>query len=249
MTLKKQKHEQHLPQALACSLAGKHLKAPSLLANFTEVRTAPLVLGTLLKWRKLSVDVDGQQRPVLLIPGFQAWEWSMEPLRRFLCQHNFAAVHWGLGRNHGDVAQLMPQVSEKVKQYAKQRLGSVALVGWSLGGYLARETARDLPEHVDEVITFGTGAWGGPKYTFAAPYYKLKGLSVDELEERTFERFQKPLRQPVTAFYSKSDGIVNWECCIDQWSPQVTHIEVDCPHMGMPLDSHIITRVTEILGH
>jgi thioesterase domain-containing protein len=172
----------------------------------------------------------------------------MEPMRRFLLQHNFTAVHWGLGRNNGDVPGLLPQVTDLVRDLAEAEGRSVALVGWSLGGYLARETARDLPEYVDEVITLGTGAWGGPKYTLAAPYYKFQGLAVDEIESNTFERYQIPIKQPVTAFYSKRDGIINWECCIDHWSPNVTHIEIDCPHMGMPVFNENICRVAEILA-
>lgn len=234
--------------SFAFTVKRDHLKAPSLLANLTEFRSAPLILTSMLRWKSLAVDADGKGRPVMLVPGFQSWQWSLEPMRRFLLQNNFRAMHWGLGRNNGDVPELLPQLIDMVKDFAQEAGRPVALVGWSLGGYLGRETARDLPELVDEVITFGTGAWGGPKYTFAAPYYKFRGQLVDDIEVRTFERYQIPLQQPVTAFYSKSDGIINWECCIDHWSPNVTHIEIDCPHMGMPVFSEIVSGVAKILS-
>ena len=43
--------------------------------------------------------------------------------------------------------------------------GPVHLIGQSLGGVLARETARDHPGAVEQVITLGTPIVGGPAHT------------------------------------------------------------------------------------
>lgn len=56
---------------------------------------------------------------------------------------------------------------------------TISLIGWSLGGVLAREVARDLPELVDRVITMGTLVSGGPKYTAAAPVLLRRGQDLD----------------------------------------------------------------------
>jgi hypothetical protein len=40
----------------------------------------------------------------------------------------------------------------------------------------------------------------------------------------------------VTAVYSRRDGIVAWEACIDEQNRQVEHIEVSSSHLGMGLD-------------
>jgi hypothetical protein len=38
---------------------------------------------------------------------------------------------------------------------------------------------------------------------------------------------------PVTAVYSRSDGIVAWEACLDRWNPGVEHVEVKATHLGL----------------
>jgi dienelactone hydrolase len=109
----------------------------------------------------------------------------------------------------------------------------VTLVGWSLGGYIARETARDHPEAVAKVVTLGTPVYGGPRYSAVADYYQRQGFDLDEIEHITIERYSEPIRVPVLAIYSRNDGIVNWKACIDHWSPRVEHVEVTASHLGM----------------
>ena len=43
-----------------------------------------------------------------------------------------------------------------------------SLVGWSLGGVIAREVARRHPDAVRRVITYGTPVTGGPRHTTVA---------------------------------------------------------------------------------
>ena len=74
------------------------------------------------------------------------------------------------------------------------------LIGWSLGGYLAREAAREDPDLVHQVITLGSPVVGGPKYTLVA---------------QVAARNSVPLRTPVVAIYSR-DAVVAWEACIDR---------------------------------
>jgi alpha-beta hydrolase superfamily lysophospholipase len=48
---------------------------------------------------------------------------------------------------------LCDQAIVSVKARAEELGASVTLVGQSLGGYIAREVARDLPSYVDQAIT------------------------------------------------------------------------------------------------
>ena len=43
-----------------------------------------------------------------------------------------------------------------------------------------------------------------------------------------------PLPPPVpsTAFYSKTDGITAWQCCLEQESEFTQNIEINCSHLG-----------------
>ena len=109
----------------------------------------------------------------------------------------------------------------------------MSLVGWSLGGYMAREVARDLPGIVERVVTMGSPTVGGPKYTAAARFFNRNGMDLDWIEREIARRESRPIAQPITAIVSKTDAIVDWNAAIDRSSPRVEHIELDAAHLGM----------------
>ena len=185
----------------------------------------------------------------------------MRALRRFLRKAGYDSQGWGLGRNlagrgwRGDISDLsagwaigerdrantgegsVPALCDQFGGVVKRRSESlgrpVALVGWSLGGYLSREAARDHPEHVSCVITLGSPLIGGPKYTFVNNRYRRRGLDVDWIAAQTVARHAVPIQCPVTSIYSKHDAIVHWSASIDRWTPRATHHEVDCTHTAL----------------
>jgi len=106
-------------------------------------------------------------------------------------------------------------------------------VGWSLGGVLAREAARERPELVARVVTLGSPVVGGPKYTAVAGIYRQRGIDLDAVEREIAARERVPIRAPITAIYSRSDAVVAWQACIDRHSPNVEHVEVETSHVGL----------------
>ena len=212
--------------------------------------------------------------PVTVIPGLGASDSSMMPLRAFLKRRGYAPEGWGLGVNLGgkgkltDLSQLSDRwavdrdhthkgegevpymcdlMTERVKARADDLGRPISLIGWSLGGYIAREVARDLPNDVDRVITMGSPVFGGPKYTSAAPLYRKRDFDLDWLESEVLKRFDTPITQPITAIYSKRDGVVGWTAAKDNLSPNVNHIEVNCAHVAMGLNKEIWGHVLKAL--
>jgi len=196
--------------------------------------------------------------PVCVLPGLWASDGTMSTLRRFLRKSGYDAQGWGMGRNmagrgwQGDLSDLSEgwaigerdrphrgegAVSAQCDQFGKilkersERLGRpIALIGWSLGGFIAREAARDHPDHVSCVITLGSPLIGGPKYTLINKRYRRKGLDIDWIEEQTRKRHEIDIQCPVISIYSKQDAIVHWSASIDHWTPNAKHYEVDCTH-------------------
>jgi pimeloyl-ACP methyl ester carboxylesterase len=119
------------------------------------------------------------------------------------------------------------------------------LVGWSLGGYIAREYAREHPDEIRKVVTLGSPVVGGPRYTATAGWYRSQGHDLDEIERTIAERYATPLRVPVTAIYSRRDGVVAWRACIDKWSPRVRHIEVSETHVGLGFAPRVLAIVAD----
>ena len=122
------------------------------------------------------------------------------------------------------------------------------LVGWSLGGFLAREAAREVPQHVAHVITLGSPVLGGPKYTAMARFFRAVGGDLDAIEKEIQDREQTPIRTPITAIYTESDGVVDWRACIDRVSRHVEHVAVRSTHCGLGFTPDVLRIVAERLA-
>jgi len=224
------------------------LAPPAPGAAFGEVAALFELPRLLLRAPELlKLDASGAGA-VLVLPGYGASDTSTAPLRAYLSRIGCRVRGWGLGRNHGDVEALLEPVRATVQRLAEHSGGPVQLVGWSLGGVLAREAARDAPAAVRQVITLGTPVVGGPKYTSVGARYAAGGVDLDALATTVAERHRRAIEPPVTAIYSRADGIVAWRACLDPWTPDVEHIEVGSTHLGLGIDPDVYRIVAERLA-
>jgi pimeloyl-ACP methyl ester carboxylesterase len=191
----------------------------------------------------------GEGETVMVVPGVATDDGWTRRLRRFLADIGYDAVGWALGRNRGNVPKLIPALIERTGQLVRDGGASVRLVGWSLGGYLAREVARERPGFVERVITLGAPIVGGPSYTASAPGYVRKGYDLETIRKTVLEREQRPITVPVFAVYSRTDGVVSWRACIDRFdNPRVEHHEVRSSHLGMVNSPRVFRLVAELLA-
>ena len=184
-------------------------------------------------------------RTAILLPGFGAGPRSMRVMESFLRRRGHRVRDWGLGVNNGDARKFRVQLESIVGQSIATYGEPVVLVGWSLGGYIAREYAREHPEGVRRIVTLGSPVIGGPRYTATSEWYRLRGHDLAEMERAVKSRYATPLRVPVTAIYSKRDGIVAWQACIDKWSPDVRHVEVSETHIGLGFSPRVLGLVAD----
>lgn len=189
----------------------------------------------------------GEGAPVVLVPGWKAPPASMFPLRRFLRYLGYDAHDWELGVNEGRPERDAPRVAAQVERLASATGCPVTLVGWSLGGTIAREAARQAPVAVAQVITYGTPVVGGPTHTIGARSYgpeesaRISAL-IDELDAAS------PISVPITAVFTRRDGIVSWRACIDRVSPDVRHVEVSSTHISMGFDPDVWRIIADRLA-
>lgn len=189
----------------------------------------------------------GDGSPVVDIPGWRAPESSMAPIRAYLRWLGYDARTWGLGTNMGDPERDARLMSESVANLSKAAGGPVALVGWSLGGVIAREVSRLVPEHVSRVITYGSPVVGGPAHTVVANRYEPgEAERIDEIIDEL--NASDPISVPVTAIFTRRDGIVAWEACIDRNTSGVEHIEVASTHIGLGIDPDVWETVARTLA-
>ncbi|GAA5218133.1 esterase/lipase family protein [Corallincola platygyrae] len=183
---------------------------------------------------------------LLVIPGYTASDKATWLLRKYLTWLGYRVEGWQLGRNHGRVEKLLPQLQLRLVSINQRDGCPPMLVGWSLGGYLARQLARDNPTQVAGIITLGTPVVGGPKYTIVNRHYRRWGYPIEQIEQELAEQNRTPMPVPVSAFYSLYDGIVHWRACLD---PQAsTHQQaVICTHVGMMVSPTLFRQLAKEL--
>ncbi len=224
------------------------VSGPPLANSLREILTPLELARLLLFWWTLPFHLKGDGKTVLLLPGLGGGERSMFVIREFLRVLGYQTYDWGLGRNDGNVVEKMPLVTAEILRRSSEAGAPIALVGWSLGGYLAREVARAHPDEISQVITLGSPLVGGPKYTATSAFFGRRGLDHDAIEARIAERYRVPLTVPVTSIYSKGDGVVSWQASIDHWSPNAENIEVHTTHFGFGLSKEVLTLLAERLA-
>ncbi|MFC3103529.1 esterase/lipase family protein [Salinisphaera aquimarina] len=226
---------------------GTGMAPPARHLFVNELLTPARLLLDPAQRRRLPRDVDGGGQPVMLLPGFGAGPRSMWMIRRYLRTCGFRTWDWGQGKNDGHVERLTPRIVERLEALVERTGEPFSLVGWSLGGYIAREITRECPALIHRVVTIGSPVVGGPKYTTVARVYEKRGLAMDDVEAATLERYTKPLQRPVRALYSESDGVVAWRACIDRFSDDVEHIRVTGTHLGLGFSKQVLSRLPTLL--
>lgn len=187
----------------------------------------------------------GAGQPVIVLPGFATHDKATLRLRQFLAAQNFQPRCWPCGVNLGPVPQVLAQVERQLAD-TEAELGKVALVGLSLGGTIAREIARRRPELVSRVITLGSPV-RLPVVSPLAPFAHAISLLWEEEARAAFSRIADPLPVPLTAIVSRTDGIVDWRCCLPEAGDGET-VEVEGAHSTLGSNPEVQRIVADRLA-
>lgn len=218
-----------------------------LLRAGIEASTLPLALPLLMMKAP-----NGDGHRVLVIPGFLAGDRSTAVLRRFIDGLGYNALPWDLGRNNGGQAQ-HEELIRHFEALVEQSDEPISIVGQSLGGVYARELARLHPDAVRMVMTLGS-PFGAFDKTNSHPFLmrlfkSMSGVTPEEAREQrltTDPKIAPPV--PCTAIYSKSDGIVPWQSCIEYLDTTNENVEVFSSHIGMGFHPHVLHVIGDRLG-
>ncbi len=161
----------------------------------------------------------GDGSPVVVLPGLTTGDAVTAPLRRYLSARGWDTRGWGLGTNDGR-RSLPEDVATLVRRVADEDGRRVGLVGWSLGGTIARAATERLNGEVDRVVTFGSPV-------------------------RRDAMHRGPVS--VTAIVSRDDGVVPFRDQLDD-RPDVDVVEVPATHVGMTLSPDVWLVVAEALA-
>ena len=223
------------------------LRPPGALLLMLEAR-AFWEMGAMvaaLPWLRRLPRGDGH--PVLVFPGMGANDFTTVPLRNFLNNLGYVTQAWGQGFNFGPRDGVLHKCAADVRKLSERHGQPVSLIGWSLGGIYAREMAKELPLHTRSVITLGTPFTGHPKATNAWRIFEmLSGHRADD--PAMIERVRTPPPVPTTSIYSRTDGIVSWQCSLNEPGPMTENIEVHASHTGMGMNPLALYAVADRLA-
>ncbi len=189
----------------------------------------------------------GDGHPVLVLPGFMAGDFSTRALRRLLRDCGYAAHGWGLGRNVGPTPEVVQGMVGRLAELRQRHGRRVSLIGWSLGGVYARELARRFTTEVRQVITLAS-----PFRDLEAASNVPRFLLARRLQHPSEPMLRQSLREsipvPVTAIFSRSDGIAAWQSCLEQPGPQSENLEVESSHLGIGHHPVVLLTIAERLA-
>lgn len=229
------------------------VKAPSHLLALTELPRALAEFASLpLAAPLLSRAPRGDGHSVLVLPGFITTDASTAVLRSYLKRLGYDAHEWGLGRNLGPraIGREGERLVAKLNELYEACGSKVSLVGWSLGGVMARLVAQRRPDAVRQVITLGSPFTGSPRATNVWRTYEwLTGQRVEDPHTRSqMKESATPLPMPATSIYSKGDGIVAWQNCLEPEGDEAENIEVRGSHCGLGVNPAVLYAVADRLA-
>ncbi|MFM9863653.1 MAG: esterase/lipase family protein [Micropepsaceae bacterium] len=174
----------------------------------------------------------GRKHGVVVLPGFGADDRSTLLLRRYLSLLGYDVQGWNRGRNVRRPGEDLPAVIAQIKALRTKHNAAVTLIGWSRGGIMAREIARQVPDDIRMVITLGS-PFADPNANNVGAIWKLiTGEDVPRNPER-IEQLAEPIPVPATAIYTKQDGVVAWRACLEREGDNRENVEVRSTHIGL----------------
>ena len=223
---------------------------------------ARLLAGQALSGRVLLRRRRHDSRPVMLIPGFMAGDSSLTVMRAWLRRHGHPVSMSGMRLNAGCAEEIVSRLQEQLRRFSERCGQEVVLIGQSRGGALARSLAVREPECVSALVMLGSPVADplavAPQVLrtvrlmallgdLGVPRLFSSGCAEGECCESFWEELEAPLHAGVEAvsIYSRSDGIVDWNACID---PHARNIEVSSSHCGMSVHPAVYRVLGELLA-
>ena len=204
---------------------------------------------------------NGHNPAVVLVPGFMAGDPSLAVLGGWLRRRGSRVARAGILLNTDCAEREAQRLEARVRRLAGECGERIVLLGQSRGGELARAVAARCPDAVATLVMLGSPVLApldvGPSVLNAVrSVARLGDLGVPRMfstqcgDGPCCEQFRADLLRPLpesvraVSFYSRSDGIVAWQSCLD---PSAAHVEIRGSHAGMSVNVQVYRLLAGIL--
>ena len=203
----------------------------------------------------------GDGRPILLIPGFTAGDWSLGTLARWLGRIGYRPYLSGIDLNVGCPRRKMELVGWRVEKIAQESGHRVTIIGHSLGGVLGRAIAASDPSSVCEVVALGSpirSGWTGvhdhvrPALQAIQSFWQTFSSAPETcgtmecscgFADAVFA--PTPARSRFSSIYTRRDEVVQWQSCIDDAG---ANFEVSGLHASLIVNREVYRILGSILA-
>jgi len=225
-------------------------RPPSRFWMLAEGR-AFLELGAFYLTRPMLAQLPcGDGHSIKVLPGFLATNNSTAPMRRLLRQLGYDAHGWDSGRNVLVDNALIGRLEAQLRRLNDASGRKVSLIGWSLGGVLARELAKLHPDRVRLVISLGSPISNDRGHTNARRLFELlNGKEPEPLRDGGFRGLDEAPPVPTTSILTRTDGVVHWRGSVQK--PTLTpseNIEVYASHLGLGVNPSVMIAIADRLA-
>ena len=203
----------------------------------------------------------GDGSAVILIPGFMGTDYYMAELYFWLWRIGYKPYMSGIGWNANCLDKLGKKLVATIDRAESKTGKPVHLIGHSLGGILARSAAVQRAETVSSVIALGSpfrGIRSHPAVMKTAEQVRARILRETNNERpecftgrcdcQTVKAwdtcFPKDISQ--TAVYTETDGIVDWQVCVD--NDAANNFKVAGTHVGLVVNPQVYRIIADRLG-
>jgi len=203
----------------------------------------------------------GDGRPVLLIPGFFAGDWSLSVLSRWLSRVGYRPYLSGIDWNVGCPDEKSERLGWRIARITDECGMPAVVTGHSLGGVLARALAVEYPARVHHVVTLGSPSqisWSAVRARYRPAIRGFQALwqalnnrpaqcGTDQCEchfgVAVASRFPRGVK--LSSFYTRTDEVVDWHACVH---PEGDNYEVRGGHASMAVNREVYRLLGVILA-
>ena len=228
----------------------RRVQPPSRFWTLTEGRAMVELAAFYAAMPALSRLPKGDGHCVMVLPGFMASNSSTAPMRRLLKELGYDAHGWEQGRNIVVDQSTVRSLESQLARLFKASGGKVSLIGWSLGGVLARELAKLHPDKVRLVINLGSPLSNDRGHTSARRLFELlNGKDPEVIREGNFNALHEAPPVPTTSILTKTDGIVHWRASVQEEGDFPSeNIVVHASHCGLGVNPCVMVAIADRLA-
>ncbi len=203
----------------------------------------------------------GDERPVILIPGFLAGDFTLSLLGSWLSRIGYVPHRSGMAANVDCMDRALDRLERRAGELHNETGRRVALVGHSRGGHFAKALAHRRPEWISHAVAIGAGldeplAVSTPIKAIALAIGAIHEHSDPDLPAgcmtgacgcRAFADYAAPFPEEIslTSIYTHADGCLRYDRCV---VPYAHTVEVGGGHVGLAFNRRCYLALAEALA-